>query len=96
MRPNSRYQQSLVTWRFRGDNVIVFSIPKGKPHRLTRTTWVRIRILTIMEDTNLPEDLLLVHERTDHYSLQPAVRMSLDSTYLHLLNAANPKLTLRL
>ncbi|KAH6640660.1 hypothetical protein F5144DRAFT_561222 [Chaetomium tenue] len=57
MRPNSRYQQYLVSWRFRGDDVVVYSIPK---------------------DTNLPDDLLLVHERSDHYSLQPAVRMSLD------------------
>lgn len=29
MRPNSPYQQSLVSGRFRGNNVIVYSIPKG-------------------------------------------------------------------
>lgn len=27
--------------------------------------------------TELPEDLMLVHERTDHYSLQPAKEMTL-------------------
>merc|ERR1712025_1541246 len=54
MRPNSPYQQSLVSWRFRGDNVVVHAVPKG---------------------TALPTDLLLVHERSDHYFLQPAVSM---------------------
>jgi hypothetical protein len=28
--------------------------------------------------TELPKDLLLVHERSDHYSLQPAVSMSIN------------------
>ena len=27
--------------------------------------------------TRIPDDLLLVHERTDHYSLQPAKDMTL-------------------
>ncbi|KAG9252686.1 uncharacterized protein F5Z01DRAFT_222684 [Emericellopsis atlantica] len=56
MRPNSPYQQSLVSWRFRGDDVIVYGVPEG---------------------TALPDDLLLVHERSDHYSLQPAVSMTI-------------------
>ncbi|KFG79617.1 hypothetical protein MANI_029713 [Metarhizium anisopliae] len=51
MRPNSPYQQSLVSWRFRGSDMVVYSVPKG---------------------TRLPDDLVLVHERSDHYSLQPA------------------------
>jgi hypothetical protein len=28
--------------------------------------------------TRLPHDLLLVHERSDHYSLQPAKAMAID------------------
>ncbi|TRX89863.1 hypothetical protein FHL15_009296 [Xylaria flabelliformis] len=57
MRPNSPYQQSLVSTRFRGTDVIVFAVAKG---------------------TDLPEDLLLVHERSDHYSLQPSATMTID------------------
>ncbi|RSM03313.1 hypothetical protein CEP52_007461 [Fusarium oligoseptatum] len=57
MRPNSPYQQSLVSWRFRGNDTIVYSVPEG---------------------TTLPDDLLLVHERSDHYSLQPAMKMTID------------------
>jgi hypothetical protein len=30
MRPNSRYQQSLVQWRFKGDNLIVYAVPEGE------------------------------------------------------------------
>lgn len=56
MRPNSPYQQSLVSWRFQGDDMVVYAVPEG---------------------TALPDDLLLVHERSDHYSLQPAVSMSI-------------------
>ncbi|KAH7327742.1 hypothetical protein B0I35DRAFT_415630 [Stachybotrys elegans] len=58
MRPNSLYQQSLVSWRHRGNDVMVYAVPKG---------------------TDLPEDLLLVHERSDHYSLQPAIPMTLEA-----------------
>ncbi|KAI8721662.1 hypothetical protein NCS52_00308300 [Fusarium sp. LHS14.1] len=57
LRPNSQYQQSLVSWRFRGNDTIVYSVPEG---------------------TTLPDDLLLVHERSDHYSLQPAMAMAVD------------------
>lgn len=56
MRPNSPYQQSLVSRRFRGDDVVIYAVPKG---------------------TALPDDLILVHERSDHYSLQPAVTMNI-------------------
>ncbi|KAK4236566.1 hypothetical protein C8A03DRAFT_16804, partial [Achaetomium macrosporum] len=62
MRPNSPYQQSLVSWRFRGDDVVVYSVAAG---------------------TKLPHDLLLVHERWDHYSLQPAVAMTFDGKHLN-------------
>ncbi|KAI1078583.1 hypothetical protein F5B20DRAFT_547651 [Whalleya microplaca] len=57
MRPNSPYQQALVSWRFKSQNMVVFGVPEG---------------------TELPEDLLLVHERSDHYSLQPARSMTID------------------
>jgi hypothetical protein len=30
-----------------------------------------------MSDTHLPDGLVLVHERGDHYSLQPAQEMAL-------------------
>ncbi|QLI68643.1 uncharacterized protein G6M90_00g053790 [Metarhizium brunneum] len=60
MRPHSPYQQSLVSWRFRGSDMIVYSVPKG---------------------TLLPDDLVLVHERSDHYSLQPAVAMTVDGKF---------------
>ena len=62
MRPNSPYQQSLVSWRFRGDDVIVYAVPEG---------------------TALPDDLLLVHERSDHYSLQPAESMTITGECTH-------------
>ncbi|KPM45860.1 hypothetical protein AK830_g590 [Neonectria ditissima] len=57
MRPNSPYQQSLVSWRFRSNDIVIYGVPKG---------------------TSLPDDLLLAHERSDHYSLQPAKAMTLD------------------
>ncbi|KAM0664869.1 hypothetical protein ACQRIT_000503 [Beauveria bassiana] len=57
LRPNSPYQQLLVKKLFKGDDVRIYSIPKGMP---------------------LPESLLLVHERSDHYSLQPARNMPLE------------------
>ncbi|KAM0632853.1 hypothetical protein ACHAO3_005916 [Verticillium nonalfalfae] len=34
-------------------------------------------VYAIPEGTILPDDLILVHEHTDHYSLQPAVEMQL-------------------
>ncbi|KAG9249729.1 uncharacterized protein F5Z01DRAFT_631155, partial [Emericellopsis atlantica] len=33
-------------------------------------------VYEVPEGTALPDDLLLVHERLDHYSLQPAVSMN--------------------
>ncbi|KND92483.1 hypothetical protein TOPH_02733 [Tolypocladium ophioglossoides CBS 100239] len=58
MRPNSTYQQHLVSELFQGSDVLVYAVPKG---------------------TRLPDNLILVHERTDHYSLQPAQDMTLDA-----------------
>lgn len=35
-------------------------------------------VYALAKGTDLPEDLLLVHERSDHYSLQPAAPMTID------------------
>lgn len=43
-----------------------------------------VRLLLKLQGTELPEDLILVHEHTDHYSLQPAREMSLESKVQHL------------
>ncbi|KAF2799226.1 hypothetical protein K505DRAFT_321302 [Melanomma pulvis-pyrius CBS 109.77] len=55
MRPNTQFKREMIQ-RSRGDDVVVYSIPKG---------------------TLLPEDLILVHEFKDHYSLQAARDMPL-------------------
>lgn len=34
-------------------------------------------MLTLAAGTQLPEDLIIVHERADHYSLQPSREMTL-------------------
>ncbi|CAI6083446.1 unnamed protein product [Clonostachys chloroleuca] len=57
LRPNSPYQQSLVSWRFRGQDIRIYAVPQG---------------------TEIPNDLILVHERSVHYSLQPASIMTLE------------------
>ncbi|KAG9252688.1 uncharacterized protein F5Z01DRAFT_222722 [Emericellopsis atlantica] len=36
-----------------------------------------VTVYAVPEGTQLPDDLILVHEHTDHYSLQPAVDMPL-------------------
>lgn len=74
MRPNSPYQQSLVSWRFRGGDMLVYAVPEG---------------------TVLPEELLLVHERSDHYSLQPAVSMDVDGEYFYTSVLVLPMLVQR-
>lgn len=84
MRPNSPYQQSLVSTRFRGTELIVYAVAKGKfnpyyNHDLN--AFVKLGVLSFI-GTDLPEDLLLVHERSDHYSLQPAAPMTIDGKYL--------------
>ncbi|KAL7917209.1 hypothetical protein ACQKWADRAFT_307338 [Trichoderma austrokoningii] len=73
LRPNSPYQQSLVSWRFRGSDTIIYAVPKG---------------------TKLPDDLVLVHERSDHYSLQPATIMTIYNLDFKLTQffAANAKI----
>lgn len=41
-----------------------------------------VLIYCVPGDTLLPEDLLLVHERSDHYSLQAAEEMSVRGIYI--------------
>lgn len=72
MRPLGDMQLSLVE-QFRGSNVIIFALAAGKFLSL------RKRHCLNYVGTELPEDLILVHEHTDHYSLQPAREMSLES-----------------
>ncbi|PMD61573.1 uncharacterized protein K444DRAFT_587759 [Hyaloscypha bicolor E] len=43
--------------------------------RLAGRDWI---VYSIPKDTPLPEELILVHEHTDHYSMQPAIEMSLE------------------
>ncbi|KAH8657491.1 hypothetical protein BGZ60DRAFT_567247 [Tricladium varicosporioides] len=47
---------------------------QGLVRRLDGKDWV---VYSIPKDTPLPEELILVHEHTDHYSMQPAIKMSL-------------------
>lgn len=56
MRANTPYQQSLLTTRLRGQDVLVYAVPKG---------------------VVLPDDLILVQEGSDRWSLQPAKEMSM-------------------
>ncbi|KAI1497262.1 hypothetical protein F5X99DRAFT_397641, partial [Biscogniauxia marginata] len=37
-----------------------------------------IMVYAFSRGTHIPEDLLLLHEQSDHYSLQPAVRMTIN------------------
>ncbi|KND87316.1 hypothetical protein TOPH_08075 [Tolypocladium ophioglossoides CBS 100239] len=46
MRPNSPYQQSLVSWRFRGYETIVFLVPKELNARMTRFFRDNAKVLT--------------------------------------------------
>lgn len=74
MRPNIPYQKQVVLNIFKGNDVLVYSVPAGMfsmfPPSLSTHSFTR--------GTPIPNDLVLVHERSDHYSLQPAVQMSLE------------------
>jgi len=49
-------------------------------HRLLNMFRGRDSLVFILEKgTALPDDLILVHERTDHWSMQPANEMSLEA-----------------
>ncbi|POR34327.1 Uncharacterized protein TPAR_05471, partial [Tolypocladium paradoxum] len=83
MRPNSPYQQHLASELFHGSDVLVYAVPKGMwPSHSDAVNGageaMSEEIDRSLQGTRLPDDLLLVHERTDHYSLQPARDMTLD------------------
>lgn len=42
MRPNSRYQQLLVSHLFRGNDVLVYSVPRGKLYMPCLTHFIRL------------------------------------------------------
>lgn len=77
MRPNSPYQKLLVEKLFKGHDVRVYAVPKG----ILKPCYNHQRLTHQHPGTHLPENLLLVHERTDHYSLQPAQDMTLDRKF---------------
>jgi len=70
MRPLGETQTRLVE-TFKGDFVI-YAVNQGDD---THGHNVLLEILKIL-DTKLPDDLILVHEHGDHYSLQPAKVMT--------------------
>ena len=49
--------------------------------------WIELKLVILQltsrrfSDTLLPPELLLVHEHTDHYSLQPAIETSLEGQF---------------
>ncbi|KAI1275389.1 hypothetical protein F5Y07DRAFT_175237 [Xylaria sp. FL0933] len=45
---------------------------------LSRFRGPDVIVYAIAKGTQLPDDLLLVHERSDHYSLQPGASMSIE------------------
>ncbi|CAI7625725.1 unnamed protein product [Penicillium glandicola] len=80
MRPNSRTQQNLVrTVRPRGPTIYVYAITAGlftyisSPRLLPSTDFS-------FAGTLLPDDLILVHEFRDHYSLQARKEMTVEGT----------------
>jgi hypothetical protein len=80
MRPNGQYQQGLVR-RLAGRDWIVYSVPKCWLSPWTESIYVASSAYVWppeTADTPLPKELILVHEHTDHYSMQPAVEMSLE------------------
>ena len=46
----------------------------------------RRTLTSVVKGTTLPRDLVLVHERSDHYSLQPSVAMPLEGEFHFLCN----------
>jgi hypothetical protein len=76
MRPAGETQTRLVE-KFKGKNVIVYAVPEGTC--IGNLEYTIESSLMPLTGTVLPEDLILVHEHGDHYSLQPAVEMPLSS-----------------
>lgn len=56
----------------------IFTVAKGKPKRIIQLT----SLLTYFTGTPVPDQLLLVHEGGEWFSLQPSEKgMTLSSTY---------------
>ncbi|KAI9755954.1 MAG: hypothetical protein M4579_004085 [Chaenotheca gracillima] len=66
MRPNSSMHRNILS-RFRAINTIVYSVPAAECREFNKAV-----------GTQLPEDLILVHEHLDHYSLQPTKDVALE------------------
>src|SRR6266478_2440588 len=73
MRPNTTSMRS-ITERFYGSPAVVFSVASGNSRSFPTGLCAR----RLSAGTPLPEELILVHEFKDHWSLQPAKTMSLD------------------
>lgn len=65
--------QNQLVHSFRGSNVVVYAIPAGIYNEIDRFEGE----LTFSPGIQLPNDLVLVYEHSDHYSLQAAKEMSL-------------------
>ena len=75
MRPNSRGQQRLVR-TLRGFTTYVYAVPAGLFPKVLEASYLYSFKTCI--GTVLPDDLILVHEFADHYSLQPRKEMTVD------------------
>ncbi|KAF9889436.1 hypothetical protein FE257_007338 [Aspergillus nanangensis] len=80
MRPNSPGQQHIVRRIFRGSSPIyVFAVPAGSsPPEALGVFPPFIDQRYICTGTVLPDDLILVHEFGDHYSLQAREEMTVE------------------
>lgn len=85
LRPNTATQNRLVHG-LKGFNVVVYAIPAGM-YNLEGTV---SKMNNLSPGIQLPSDLVLVHERTDHYSLQAAKEMSLQGTCNHEAQRPTP------
>ncbi|KAJ5238276.1 hypothetical protein N7468_002895 [Penicillium chermesinum] len=75
MRPNSAGQQNLVR-TFRGSTIYVYAVPAGSFPPILKSLVQNLSEHFI--GTTLPDDLILVHEFGDHYSLQARKEMTVE------------------
>ncbi|RWQ93080.1 hypothetical protein C8Q69DRAFT_81169 [Paecilomyces variotii] len=75
MRPNSEIQQNLVR-TFRGSSIYVYAIPAGSSPNFPEASGLYSS--DTCTGTVLPDDLILVHEFGDHYSLQAREEMTVE------------------
>jgi len=72
-----------ITQRFYSPQAVVFSVAPGS----LRYFFTGPSTQCLSTDTPLPEDLVLVHEFKDHYSLQPAKELPLDGSVVPSFNS---------